>query len=151
MIRQITRQQIELKRAEHERVVLIEAQAGGTYERAHLPGAEPMPVTEVARLARQYIPDPGAQVVIYGDNALSREPDEVAERLALQGYGNLYLYRGGKQDWFASGEYRDSVHEPPAYGTHVEFAGEPRDRAPRGADDDNENTASAFDHASAAE
>lgn len=125
MIREISRQQIDFKTAQGERVVLIEAQPGANYESRHIPTALPMPITLVRHLAMQYLPDAGAEIVVYGQDERSTEVDDVARQLSLLGYNNLYVYRGGKRDWFGAGEFSESVHWPPESGTHVRFADSP--------------------------
>jgi rhodanese-related sulfurtransferase len=105
MIREITRQQIEFKIAQGDKLLLAETQAGEAYEKGHLPNAVPMPPGQAVRLAPEYFPNTGVEIVIYGENENSPEVDQVAQELASLGYGNLYLYRAGKRDWFESGEY----------------------------------------------
>lgn len=141
MIREITRQQIEFKIAQGDRFFLAETQAGELYDVRHLPNAVPMPLAQVGRLAREYFPNSGVELILYGEDENSPEVDEVAQELAKLGYGNLFVYRAGKRDWFEAGEYGKSVHEPPTPGMHVEFDGS----------SELEKTAKAFNHASGAE
>jgi len=148
MIREITRQQIEQKTAQGERVILVEAETGERYyENRHLPDAVPLSPTETGLLARQYFPDLGAEIVIYGQDESSKEVDEVAEQLSQLGYANLYVYRAGKSDWFGAGEYSRSVHQAPQPGMHTRFAGDAIDID----NNDDERSAQAFDASSAAE
>jgi rhodanese-related sulfurtransferase len=121
MIREITRQQIDLKTAQGERVVLVEAQPLQAYETAHIPFALQIPLHRVRELADEYLPNYGAEIVVYGEDDRSPEVDDVARQLMLLGYGNLYVYRGGKKDWFSASEFRESVHYPPPPGEHVRF------------------------------
>jgi rhodanese-related sulfurtransferase len=139
MIREITKRQIDAKTAQGERVVLIEAQGGPGFELRHIPGALRMSPSEVRLIATQYLPDPAAEVVVYGADEHDSSVDDVAWQLSLLGYGNLYVYRGGKKDWFGQSGYGESVHQPPKPGERVRF------------DDDQERSASAFDLASGAE
>lgn len=114
MIREITKQQIEQKSAQGERVVLIEALEGSEqdYDAKHIPYSMPMPINRVRELASQYLPDSAAEIVVYGRDASSTETDSVAHLLSGMGYVNLYVYRGGKQEWFGSSGYRESIHDP---------------------------------------
>lgn len=129
MIREITRQQIETKTAQGERVVLVEAQPSESgYEARHIPGALPVPVNGVRHLAMEYLPDHGAEIVVYGKDERSSEVDDVAWQLSMLGYSEIYVYRGGKRDWFGAGEFSESVHEPPEAGTHVQFDDPPAAR-----------------------
>jgi rhodanese-related sulfurtransferase len=135
MIRAITRQQILAKTAQGERVVLIEAQPDGDFESRHIAGAIFMPVNRVRDLAMSYLPDAAAEIVVYGEGPESTEPSDVAGLLSMLGYHNLYIYHGGKRDWFTSGGFIESVHRPPRPGEQVQFAQSPqkRDRAEWGA------------------
>jgi rhodanese-related sulfurtransferase len=130
MIRDITRMQIEIKTAQGERVVMIEALPLGSddssYEHGHIPGAVQIPMNRVRHLAGAYIPNHGAEIVVYGQDYSSEEPDDIARQLSLLGYRNLYIYRGGKKDWLNAGEYEESVHYPPESGTHVHFSSQPQ-------------------------
>jgi rhodanese-related sulfurtransferase len=123
MIREITKKQIDMKTAQGERVVLIEAQNGSDarYEVRHIPTAMLMHVSRVRELATQYLPDPGAEIVVYGQDERSSAPDAVAWQLSGMGYGNLYLYRGGKKDWFGESGFSESVHLPPLPGERLRF------------------------------
>src|SRR5688500_6735606 len=103
MIREITRQQIDLKTAQGERAVWIEATPTPSYDAWHIPTAIHMQPERVSRLAGEYLPNLAAEIVIYGEDEQSFEPYEVARHLESLGYHNLFLYRAGKQDWFKSG------------------------------------------------
>ena len=48
MLREISRRQIESKRAERQHLVLLEIEAGDGYQAAHLPGAQWMAVSAIA-------------------------------------------------------------------------------------------------------
>jgi rhodanese-related sulfurtransferase len=122
MIREISREHIDIKTAQGERVVLVEALPATSYERAHIPGAVQIAEDRVAELAPQYLPNLGAEIVVYGDGFDATEPRRVAQLLAKLGYRNLYLYRGGKRDWVNSGEFQEAMHVPPASGTRVTFS-----------------------------
>src|SRR5947209_5670086 len=99
MIRDITRKQIDAKTAQGERVVLIEARPLAEYEQWHIPFAVQISPGNVRTIAEEFLPNRGSEIVIYGKNEFSPEPDHVAEQLFQLGYRNLYIYRGGKEDW----------------------------------------------------
>jgi rhodanese-related sulfurtransferase len=125
MIREITKQQIDAKTAQGERVVLIEVQSTGEgrYDTRHLPGAMLMHVSRVRELASQYLPDPAAEIVIYSEDQFSSATDTAAWQLSGMGYGNIYVYRGGKRDWFGASGFAESTHMPPKPGEVASYAG----------------------------
>src|SRR4051812_35393195 len=110
MIRDITRKQIDIKTAQGERVVLVEAVPFADYESRHIAGAIQMTAGNVRVLASEYIPNCGSEIVIYGLESGSSEPFEVAKQLQQLGYQNLYLYRGGKRQWLNEGYFEESTH-----------------------------------------
>ena len=112
MIREINRNQIDIKTAYGERVFLVEAVPLSNFEAAHIPGAIHMPVERVGEVASRYLGNFGHEIVICGLNERSVEPEIVAKELDRLGYRNLYLYRGGKEDWMGAGDFQESVHRP---------------------------------------
>ena len=129
MIREISRKQIDLKTAQGERVILIEALAsswaGPAFDRVHIAGAWQFTSDTVRERAETYIPNPGSEIVIYGETSNSEEAEGLARQMQQLGYRNLYLYRGGKEDWLGAGGFEESVHYPPQSGTQVEFDNSP--------------------------
>jgi 3-mercaptopyruvate sulfurtransferase SseA len=125
MIREITKEQIDQKTAQGERVVLIEALSGAEseYDAKHIPYSMPMQVNRVRELATQYLPDTGAEIVVYGPNELSPAADTVAHLLSGMGYVNLFIYRGGKAQWFAASGHREETHKPAAPRSNLKNKG----------------------------
>lgn len=127
MIREITKRQLEQKTAQGERVVLIEALNGSevSYDAKHIPYSVPMHVNRVRELASQYLPDTGAEIVIYGQDERTSATDAVAWLLSGMGYGNLYIYRGGKRDWFETSGPMEAIHSnvPASHTTHFKDKG----------------------------
>lgn len=96
--REELREQLELGR-----VVLLDAQAPGWYEREHLPGAEKMPEGDVETRLRDIVPDPGAEIVVYCWSEACGSSGIAARTLRSLGYRNVRRYAGGKKDWLEGG------------------------------------------------
>lgn len=107
-------------------MVLIEALPGGEYDSRHIPGAILIPLDRLRELAPQYLPDTAAEIVVYGESLESSEPDRMSEQLLRMGYHNLYVYRGGRHDWFDASGFTEAVHVPPKPGTRMQFDDSPR-------------------------
>jgi hypothetical protein len=126
MIREITRKQIEMKTAQGERIVLVEAVPVDIYDLQHIAGSIQMTAANVRRVAEDYLPNHGSEIVVFGQNIHSVEPQEVARQLMLLGYSNLFLFAGGRQRWIEEDGFQASTHYPPESGTHVTFDETPR-------------------------
>ena len=102
-VRTISRGELKAKLDRGESVILVETLGPAYYEDAHLPGAINIPHTEVDGLAPELLPDKSAQVVVYCSNRACQNSPQAARRLASLGYGNVYDYEEGKQDWIEAG------------------------------------------------
>ena len=102
-IRTISREELKGKLDRGEDVVVVETLGPKYYEDAHLPGAINIPHTEVDELAPGLLPDKAAQVVVYCSNRACQNSPQAATRLEALGYGNVYDYEEGKQDWIEAG------------------------------------------------
>ena len=98
-VKTISREELKGKLDRGEDVVLVETLGSVYYEDAHLPGAINIPHTEVDELAPSLLPDKAAQVVVYCSNRACQNSPQAARRLEALGYGNVYDYEEGKQDW----------------------------------------------------
>ncbi|HEV2743112.1 MAG TPA: rhodanese-like domain-containing protein [Rubrobacter sp.] len=102
-VRTISREELKGKLDRGEDVVVVETLGPAYYEEAHLPGAINLPHTEVDELAPSLLPDKAAQVVVYCSNRACQNSPRAARRLEALGYGNVYDYEEGKQDWIEAG------------------------------------------------
>ena len=102
-VRTISREELKAKLDRGEQVTLVETLGSVYYEDAHLPGAINIPHTEVDELAPSLLPDKAAQVVVYCSNRACQNSPQAARRLEALGYGNVYDYEEGKQDWIEAG------------------------------------------------
>ncbi len=101
-VRSIDREELHglLARAE---VSLAEASSFAFYADAHLPGAVNLPCDRVVELASRRLPDRSRLVVVYAGGLTSSSAQIVARRLVEQGYRDVAVYQGGKQDWVEAG------------------------------------------------
>ena len=84
-------------------VSLADASGSTIYADAHLPGAVSLPCDRVAELAARRLPDPSRLVVVYAGGPAANNAQIVARRLVDQGYSDVAVYPGGKQDWVEAG------------------------------------------------
>ena len=102
-VRTISREELKGKLDRGEGVVVVETLGPAYYEDAHLPGAINIPHTEVDELAPTLLPGKAAQVVVYCSNRACQNSPQTTRRLEVLGYGNVYDYEEGKQDWIEAG------------------------------------------------
>ncbi len=102
-VRTISREELKGKLDRGEGVVVVETLGPAYYEDAHLPGAINIPHTEVDDLAPSLLPDKAARVVGYCPNKACQNSPQAARTLEALGYGNVYDYEEGKQDWIETG------------------------------------------------
>lgn len=102
-VRTISREELKGKLDRGEGMVVVETLGSAYYEDAHLPGAINIPHTEVDELAPGLLPDKTAQIVVYCSNKACQNSPQAARRLDSLGYGNIYDYEEGKQDWIEAG------------------------------------------------
>ena len=102
-LRTISREELKKKLDRGEGVVVVETLGPAYYEDAHLPGAINIPHTEVDELAPALLSDKTASIVVYCSNRACQNSPRAARRLEALGYGNVYDYEEGKQDWIGAG------------------------------------------------
>lgn len=85
--------------------VLIDVLPAEYYEDAHLPGAKNACVYDVTFLEQvgQLAADKERAIVVYGSGPRNLASATAAEKLLHAGYGNVFDYRGGLEDWMAAG------------------------------------------------
>jgi rhodanese-related sulfurtransferase len=101
----ITRTQAERKLQEDSRVVLVEALPESSFREFHLPGAVNLPADadDFAGQAEEKIPDKTTPVIVYCQNTACDASPKAARRLEALGYGEIYDYEAGKDDWKQAG------------------------------------------------
>ena len=102
-VRTISREELKGKLGRGEGVVVVETLGPAYYEDAHLPGALNIHHTRVDELAPVLLPNKSVQVVVYCSNKACQNSPQAARQLEALGYGNVYDYEEGKQDWIEAG------------------------------------------------
>lgn len=86
-----------------ERFVLVEVGTIAAYSQLHIKSAIHMSLETIQKNPHPYFPNPGAEIVVYGESALSLEPRLAIRGLFQKGFSQIYFYRGGKEDWLIAG------------------------------------------------
>jgi len=81
---------------------LVEALGAPYYDDAHLPGAVNIPPQHVTAVAPRLLPHRDTPVVVYCSRSCT-SADDTAARLRALGYRQVFVYRGGKEDWVEAG------------------------------------------------
>ena len=102
-VRKITRDELKAKLDGGEEVVVVETLGQRYYEDARLPGSINIPHAEVDELAPKLLPNKSARIVVYCSNRACQNSPQAARRLGALGYGNVYDYEEGKEDWIGAG------------------------------------------------
>jgi rhodanese-related sulfurtransferase len=103
VVTSISRDEINSKLNNGEKIILVEALPKKYYDDLHLPGAINLPHDEVDQLAPQLLPDRSAEIIVYCANLPCPNSEIAAKRLMTLGYSNVKEYREGKQDWHDAG------------------------------------------------
>src|SRR5262249_15845268 len=82
--------------------IVFEALDRKYYDFGHIPTARILPPAETERVAAA-IADKDQAIVVYCASGPCRNSDGAAAALEKQGYRNVAVYAGGKQDWVEAG------------------------------------------------
>lgn len=102
-MRNIQREELLAALQGAEDVLLLDALPPSYFEVEHLPGAHNLPLDQVDRLAPILVPDRATMVVTYCSGPTCPNSKLAADHLERNGYTNVHVYEGGKEDWAASG------------------------------------------------
>lgn len=83
--------------------VLFEALDKKYYDSGHLPTARMLPPAEVGSAVLASVANKHQAIVLYCASVTCQNSHDAAARLADQGYRNIAVYAGGKQDWIEAG------------------------------------------------
>lgn len=82
--------------------IVFEALDRKYYDFGHIPTARILPPAETERVAAA-IADKDQAIVVYCASVTCKNSHEAAAALEKQGYRNVAVYAGGKQDWVEAG------------------------------------------------
>ncbi|MEL6796161.1 MAG: rhodanese-like domain-containing protein [Planctomycetota bacterium] len=93
-----------LDAAQSPGTILIDARTPSAFDRGHIPGAVNLNIADV-NLESRNRPDLLAadRIIVYGQNPGDPLAAGLALRLLEAGYGATTIYRGGVDDWTATG------------------------------------------------
>jgi rhodanese-related sulfurtransferase len=100
---EITRQALAEALFSEEPPVVFEVLDRKYFESGHLPGARMLPPAEIDKIVPAQVAAKDAPIVVYCASDTCMNSHQAAERLAAQGYSNVYVYAGGKKDWQQAG------------------------------------------------
>lgn len=102
---------------EEKPLILVHTLTHDHFKAIHLPGASPACVFEVTFLDQiaAVTTDKHARLVLYGSSGESMDAAVAAEKLAREGFDNLFILDGGIRGWLAAGypAEGESVGTPP--------------------------------------
>ena len=99
MNKTVTRKELQERLEANPNLVLLEALPEKYYNDWHLPGAKHFPHEQARALAPVVAPDKSAEIVVYCASPTCRNSHIAATVLQQNGYGNVAVYAGGKEDW----------------------------------------------------
>jgi len=82
--------------------IVFEALDRKYYDFGHIPTARMLPPAEIGRVAAT-VADKEQPIVVYCASVTCKNSHEAAAALEEQGYRNVAVYAGGKQDWVDAG------------------------------------------------
>jgi rhodanese-related sulfurtransferase len=83
--------------------VVFEALDKKYYDFGHIPSARMLPPAEIDRVVPSVVADKNQPIVLYCASATCQNSHAAAAHLEKQGYRNVAVYAGGKQDWVEAG------------------------------------------------
>jgi rhodanese-related sulfurtransferase len=83
--------------------IVFEALDRKYFDVGHIPTAKVLPLAEIDAVVPDHVARKDAPIVLYCASATCRNSHQAAEYLAAQGYTDVAVYAGGKQDWSEAG------------------------------------------------
>jgi rhodanese-related sulfurtransferase len=83
--------------------IVFEALDKKYYDAGHIPTARMLPPAEIDRVVPSAVADKDQPIVLYCASATCQNSHQAAAHLEKQGYRNVAVYAGGKQDWVNAG------------------------------------------------
>ncbi len=99
-----------------ERVSFMEVGPFSRYEAGHIPKAIHIRADftndELRKEAATYFSSHASEIVVYGEAPSIDRVRHAAEVLSLAGYGNVFVYEAGKEDWISNGLWTETCRVP---------------------------------------
>jgi rhodanese-related sulfurtransferase len=103
MSKEITRSALAEALLSKNPPIVFEALDRKYFDFGHIPGAKALPPAEIDAVVPAYVARKDAPIVLYCASATCDNSHQAAAHLAQQGYTNVVVYGGGKQDWSEAG------------------------------------------------
>jgi rhodanese-related sulfurtransferase len=107
---EISREELH-RRLQDQSLTIVDVLPPESYNSAHIPGALSIPLDTLAVQARDVLPDPGAEIVVYCGNLKCDRSVQALHQLQELGYTNVRDYSAGIADWVEAGEPTESLAE----------------------------------------
>jgi len=130
---EISREELH-RRLHDESLTIVDVLPPESYNSAHIPGALSIPLDTLAAQARDVLPDPAAEIVVYCGNLKCDRSVQALHHLQELGYTNVRDYSAGIADWVDAGEPTESAPEtaPALDQSDVVLDGPPLEVSPAG-------------------
>lgn len=92
-----------LRRLGDPTLTIVDVLPRASFEGGHIPGALSLPVADLPMRARDVLPDPTAEIVVYCGSFTCPLAEKAVGLLHDLGYSHVRHYRGGIADWTESG------------------------------------------------
>jgi len=101
----LTTEQLDELRDRHADLVIINVLPAETYEKAHIPGSENIPLKDDDFLERaeRALGDKDKPIVVYCANEQCDASPKAARKLEEAGFSEVYDYEGGTEAWRDAG------------------------------------------------
>lgn len=101
----ITAEDVRRKLSAPQRPCLLHVLPAEHFSARRIEGAANACTYETAFVdhVRQLVPDPAAEIIVYGEGAPSLDSDDAAAKLLAAGYSKVWNFRGGLREWMAAG------------------------------------------------
>ena len=104
-LRKISAEKLRQKLTEMNEICLIDTLPGDHFKKVHIPGAINVCVFEVSfkENVKKLVPDKNKEIIVYGSSSKSMDALTAAEKLAREGYRNVFALEGGLKQWLKLG------------------------------------------------
>jgi len=95
-----------------DRMVFLEVGDSSNYDVIHIQGAIYLSLEQIIHSVQVWLPNPATEIVLISNNIDKDKALRAARLLSHLGYGNIYLYLNGKEDWISQGLWTNSTLVP---------------------------------------